>query len=142
DGSSLKSTTPITGDVIVIGPSYDLGVSEISIEPNQQDELTIYPGGEELSYKTATGEAPDLILGFTTKDADYAFTVSGYDMEPGDSVNLYLDRKSDSLVVHTLGNQKPGNYGIYVQRIDDKGSQVFGYDDIPLSPDDALYIDY
>ncbi len=141
DGSLLKAAS--AADVVMVGPGYDLGVENIKLNPGQKDTLTLSPDGSQLSYKTASSEAPDIILGLEQKDGDYAFLVKGVDLDGGGVVNVGLNLAKGQLSIGSRDSKKPGTYGLVMHRIDQKGEQTFSHDDdIVLAPGDTAYLDF
>jgi hypothetical protein len=140
DGSRL--TQPMTSTVTMIGPGYALEVSDIILEPGQVDTLDVAPDGSLLSYRTASGETPFLLVAIETAASDYQFGVYGEEMAPGEALNLSLNTKEGWLSIDAIDNAKPGSYSLVVAKYDDQGEQVFGADGIELAPDDMVYVDY
>ncbi|MEO7913224.1 MAG: hypothetical protein ABIV47_26545 [Roseiflexaceae bacterium] len=140
DGSHL--TQPMTSTVTMIGPGYALEVSDIILEPGQVDTLDVSPDGSLLSYRTASGETPFMLVAIETEAADYQFGVYGEEMAAGEALNLSLDTKQGWLSIDAIDNKTPGSYSLVVAKYDDQGEQVFGADGIELAPDDIVYVDY
>ncbi|MBI4790170.1 MAG: hypothetical protein HY782_24310 [Chloroflexi bacterium] len=142
DGSLLK--TKQTADLVLIGAGYDIGVESIRLKPNQKDTVTLSGDGSKLTYKTESSESPDLIV--AVQDAktkvDYGFLVKGVDVDGGGTINLALDTAKGKLSVSSAGSKKPGTYGLLMERIDEKGEQVFWHDDLQLAPGDSGYLNY
>ncbi|HEX9441796.1 MAG TPA: hypothetical protein VF909_19065 [Roseiflexaceae bacterium] len=140
DGSQLKQAS--SPEVVMIGPGYDLGLTDIHLDPGDKDSLTFSPDGTHLSYKSASGESPNIFLGVETSGADYSFLAKGVDLEPGGTVNIGLDLQKGQLTLSSTGNKEDGVYALAVDRIDDAGEQVFGHDDISLGSNDTVYLDF
>jgi hypothetical protein len=140
DGSRL--TQPMTSTVTMIGPGYALEVSDIILEPGQVDTLDVSPDGSLLSYRTASGETPFMLVAIETTASDYLFGVYGEEMAPGEALNLSLDTKEGWLSIDAIDNANSGSYSLVVAKYDDQGEQVFGADGIELAPDDIVYVDY
>ena len=140
DGSRL--TQPMTSTVTMIGPGYALEVSDIILEPGQVDTLDVAPDGSLLSYRTASGETPFMLVAIETAASDYQFGVYGEEMAPGEALNLSLNTKEGWLSIDAIDNTKPGSYSLVVAKYDDQGEQVFGADGVELAPDDMVYVDY
>ena len=140
DGS-LLTQTDLT-NVVMVGPGYDLGVDDINMDPGQKDVLIVSADGKQLSYKTASGESPSLIIGTQTDQADYAFEVKGLEMTGGGTISINLDMNDGQLDIKTSGTQGPGTYGLWMDRIDDVSEQIFSHDQIILSAGDTAYVDF
>ncbi|HKP52674.1 MAG TPA: hypothetical protein VJ183_08470 [Chloroflexia bacterium] len=140
DGSQLKEAS--VSSVAMIGPGYDLAVDEINLDPGQKDTITFSPDGNSISYKTDSTESPSIILGLEASGADYGFLVKGMEVESGGAVTINLDTDKGRLGLDTTGNKEASIYGMVVSRIDDKGEQLFGHNDIQLEPSDVAYLEY
>ena len=140
DGSRLSEAANST--VTMIGPGYALEVSDIILEPGQIDTLDVSPDGSLISYRTASGETPFLLVAVETPEADYQFGVYGEDLAAGEALNLSLDTKEGWLSIDSIDNAEFGSYSLVVARYDDQGEQIFGAEGIILDPDDVLYVDY
>lgn len=140
DGSGLKEND--STDVVMIGPGYYLGVEDVNLDPGQKDMLALAPDGTALSYQTESSESPNILLGFDGDQADYAFLIKGMDVEGGGTLSFALDPQKGQLVLTSAGTEKPGVYGLLIDRIDDKGEQAFYHDAIELTPKDDAYVDY
>lgn len=140
DGSGLKEND--STDVVMIGPGYYLGVEDVNLDPGQKDTLALAPDGTALSFQTESSESPNIILGFDGDAADYAFLIKGMDVEGGGTLSFALDPQKGQLVLTSAGTEKPGVYGLLIDRIDDKGEQAFYHDAIELTPQDDAYVDY
>ncbi len=140
DGTPLKQADPT--DVTMIGPGYDLGVEGINLEPGQKDTLTVASNGNQLSYTTKSSESPNIIMGVELNGADYEFELKGVDVAGGGTINVGLDTKAGNLTVDTKGTKNPGNYDLYLTRIDDNAEQSFDHEGIELDPADTMYIYY
>ncbi|MBI4675174.1 MAG: hypothetical protein HY741_26330 [Chloroflexi bacterium] len=140
DGAPLQE--PDSTDLVMIGPGYYIGVEDINLDPGQKDELTLAPDGSALSYKTVSSESPNLILGVQGEKVDFAFLVKGMDVEGGGTLTVALDKEKGALGLSSLGTEKPGVYGLLMERIDEDGGQTFYHDGIALTPEDVAYVDY
>lgn len=140
DGGGLKTKT--IASVTMIGPGYDLAVDEINLDPGQKDSITFSPDGKSISYKTDSTESPDIVLGYESKGADYAFLVKGVDIEPGGTLNVTLDKDNGSLKLFATGNRQTGVYALIMGRFDNNGELYFGHDDIELAPKDSAILEY
>lgn len=144
DGSRLQAET--LTDVVLLGPGYYLGITEVSLAPGQQDRVTFAKDGTVLSYETQSAESPILILGFEGKGqdaADYAFALAGVDLEGG-VITIGFDFDKGWLGVSTEGSQKEATYGLVLERLDTSGEATFGTNDdgVTLQPGDTIYIEY
>jgi hypothetical protein len=140
DGTPLKEAD--LTDVVMIGPGYDLGIFDISLDPGQQDALTLSPGGNSLSYQTQSSESPAIMFGVQLDGADYEFEVQGVDVAGGGAINVSLDTKDGWLTIDTDGTESAGQYTLRLSRFDDNGEQTYEHDEIVLEPTDLMYVYY
>ena len=77
-----------TETVGIIGPSYDLSVKDIPMNPGDKDTLVVEPDATKLSYTSSRPESPTLELGVSDNQADYSFDIGGVSDQPGSTINL------------------------------------------------------
>jgi hypothetical protein len=140
DGSQLKEAAPT--DVVLIGPGYDLGLEGVTLEPGQQDNLTILPKDGILSYQTQSSESPNIILGLDREGADFAFEIKGADMEGGGRINVALNVKDGDLLINAEELKQDGAFALTMTRIDDQGEETFYNDEITLKAGGVVYVYY
>jgi hypothetical protein len=141
DGTGL--TQAIETSVDVISPGYDLSVEAFTLEPGQKDQVSIAADGKQISYKTNASESPTMTIGFTSqRDADYQFDFKGVDLDEGGAITVKLDQAQEQVSLSTVGTTKPGSYEIVMDRLDEKGQQVFYHDNIVLNPNDMAFLQY
>jgi len=143
DGTRLK--TGSYQELLVIGNGYELNVEDIWLDPGECDSVEITKYGSDyfgLAYATNYTESPDLDIGLETEDADWEFIVKGAEIESGGSVNVDLDYDSGDFILHTFGNEETGWYQIMVIRTDDNETQVFANDEISMSPNETMYVNF
>ena len=138
DGSRL--TEAAATDVVVIGPGYDIGLEGVTLEPGQQDNLTILPKDGILSYQTQSSESPNIILGTDREGADFAFEIMGADMEGGGRINVALNVKDGDLLINAEELKSDGAFALYMTRIDDQGEETFYNDEITLKAGGVVYV--
>jgi hypothetical protein len=138
DGSKLKEAAPT--DVVLIGPGYDLGLEGVTLEPGQQDNLTILPKDGILSYQTQSSESPNIILGTDREGADFAFEIQGADMEGGGRINVALNVKDGDLLINAEELKNSGAFALTMTRIDDNGEETFYNDEISLKAGGVVYV--
>ncbi|MCX5973775.1 MAG: hypothetical protein NTU59_03705 [Coprothermobacterota bacterium] len=139
DGKSLTTTS--SGEITMIGPGYDLEISDIHVSSGQKDALAFSSDGTRLSYQTLSDESPDIMLGMEGKEADYAFIIKGMDLQGGGTLEVARDMEKGVLSLKTTGTGGPGSYGFLMARITElEGEQIFGHDGISLAPGDTAYL--
>ena len=139
DGDELTSPEPV--DLAVIGPSYDLAVEGIQLDPDQKDTISFSADGTTLSYTTSGGETPTLDLGIEHADSDYDFQLEGATVEGG-TINLTLDYAKGQLIVKSDDNKKPIAYNLAFSRIDDDTELNFSHAALELNAGDTAYVDF
>jgi len=137
-----RATEGITSTVAMIGPGYDLVVADLYLDPGTSDVITISPDGSRLAYSTEYNDAPDMIFGVETPEADYEFIVAALDIESGAEFLIELDTVGGTLSINTNNTTEYGVYEIVMYRIDDEGEVVFQNNDIYLEPGDTTYLKY
>ncbi len=140
DGSKL--TEAAATDIVVIGPGYDIGLEGVTLEPGQQDNLTILPKDGILAYQTPGSESPNIILGTDREDADFAFEIQGADMQGGGRINVALNTKDGDLLVNAEELKQDGAFALTMTRIDDNGEETFYNDEITLKAGGVVYVYY
>jgi hypothetical protein len=137
-----QATTGLTSTVVMIGPGYDLVVADLYLDPGQQDVITVSPDGRSLSYSTEYNDAPDMIFGVETPEADYEFIVAALDIEAGAEFAVNLDLENGDLSLNTDNTTEDGTYEIVMYRIDDESEQWFNNNDIYMEPGDTAYLNF
>ena len=142
DGTLLKD--PGTADISMVGPGYDIGVSDVNLKPGQKDTLTIAADGSKLSYKTDNSESPNInaAISDAKSNVDYDFLVKGVDTVGGGTINVALDSTKAQMSINSAGTKSSGTYGLLMDRYDDKSVQTFFHDDITLGPADTAIVNY
>lgn len=134
-----RATEGITSDVAMIGPGYNLVVADLYLDPGTSDTITVSSDGTMLAYSTEYNDAPDMIFGVETPEADYEFIVAALDIESGAEFVIELDLEYGALSVNTDNTTEYGVYEIVMYRIDDAGESWFSNDDIFMEPGDTSY---
>lgn len=141
DGKSLSKEG--RSEVTMIGPGFDLEISEIQLAPGQKDELVFAPNGTSLRYQTAGSESPDIFMGMEGQEVDYAFAIKGMELPGGGALEVSRDMEKGLLILKTTGSGGPGTYGFLLGRITQAGGeQIFGHEAISLAPGDTAYLDF
>jgi hypothetical protein len=86
DGTALTHTD--TETVGLVGPSYDLAVKDIPMNPGDRDTLVAQPDATKLSFSSSRAVSPTLELGVSDNQADYSFDINGVSDRPGSTINL------------------------------------------------------
>ncbi len=140
DGSSL--TAKDTESLGIIGPSYDLSVKSIPMNPGDQDKLVIRPDATQLSYTTSRPESPAIDVGVSDTSADYAFEIGGVSDRPGTTLNIALPAEGGSLRVQTVGPDTGSTVSFGMRRETEQGVQTFQHKSISLAGGDSADFEF
>ncbi|MCG3211728.1 MAG: hypothetical protein FOGNACKC_05374 [Anaerolineae bacterium] len=143
DGTPLEEAG--SSDVTMIGPGYYLEVSDIWLEPDEMDTISVYvdKSRHQLTYYTDYSESPDIQMGLDTDTGSYALNVRATELVGADdSFDIGIDFDTNEFIINTSYNTDPSTYQIWVLRIDDSGEYVFGADDVTLDPENTVYIPF
>jgi hypothetical protein len=137
-GISGKSSEELS----MVGPGYDLGIEDITLEPNQVDKVTMSANGRVITYTTTARETPELTLGVQTPGADWAFVITAGGDEDGHTVRLELDPATGKLGISTDGVSGASGFDVLVYRIDDQGSHEYKNFGNQLEEGQDVWLDY
>jgi hypothetical protein len=140
DGSAL--THADTETVGVIGPSYDLSVNGISMQPGEKDTLVAEPDATKISYTSSRSESPTLKVAVSDTQADYAFEVAGVSDQPGSTLNLSLPAEGSSLTMQNVGATRASTISFKMTRSSEQGVQTFSHPDITLAAGDTAQLQF
>jgi len=135
DGTAL--TAKDTESLGIIGPSYDLSVKSIPMNPGDKDTLTIEPDAASLSYTSSRPESPPIDLGVSDTGAHYAFEIGGVADRPGSTLNVVLPPEQGTLTVQTVGPDTGSTVNFGMQRETEQGVQAFLHKSIPVAAGDV-----
>jgi hypothetical protein len=130
DGKGL--THPDTETLGVIGPSFDVSVSNIIMRPGETATLLVAQDGTGVRYSSSLDESPALQLGVSDDRADYSFAVNGLSSGPGSTPTLELPAESGSLTISS-GSTRTSRVDLKMTRYTEQGLQVFTHNAIPLA---------
>ncbi len=119
-------------------------VSDIDLDPNQEDTLSLPADGEGIKYKPGNSpdkESPQFSYGFDNPNGkDYEFEVDS--LEADDDEELGVDLENGKIRVSDTGNDVE-NYDLKVNRLNDDGSEEdFSKDDVEMGADESDDIDF
>ena len=140
DGTALKAADVET--VGLIGPSYDLAVSGIDLQPGETDTLVAAPDATQLTYKASSAQTPTIDLGVSDSKADYSFTISGETDQPGSTVKVGLPREAGTLSLDTGGSTGTTTLDLAMTREDEKGVLNFKHKGIALASGDTASLQF
>lgn len=142
DPDADEAAADETSAIVLFGPGYVLEVSEIILTPGETDLLYVSDDNVGLTYVPAGVESPWLTIGLETESDDYLFTIKGTEIEQDGLINFYIDAEAQQLVLDTTGNLEAGTYTLEFDRRGEDGESVFSAEDVPLDPDDTIYVNY
>ncbi len=137
-----KSNSKELIDVVMIGPSYDLGLEGIKVSKTEKDLIQFDASGRSLSYKPSSSEAPNIVFGIATKADDYEFELDGVEIDAGGTISANLDTAKGRLGIKIADTKNKAIFNLLISRIDDKTEQKFEGTDLELSSGNTLYLDY
>lgn len=137
-----KSNTKEPIDVAMIGYSYDVGLSNIKISPNQKDVIQFDKTGHSLIYKPSNPESPDVFFGISTTKDDYEFELNGIEIDAGGTITANLDKTKGRLSLKITDTQSKATFDLEITRIGDAKEQTFEGTNVALASGDTLYFNY
>ena len=140
DGSSIKRDS--SDSVTIIGHGYTLGVEEISLNPNQIDELELARDWREIRYTTKSRETPVVFMGLQTAGPDYMFRVKVKGQEKGQTIDLAVDTKKGLFLLYIHGSESKTEYAVELTRTDKQGEQVFSHKGEALGASQLVAFNY
>ncbi len=141
DGTDLKQADQES--VGVIGPTFDLEVDNINLQPKEKDTLDIGADATHWTYSASSVQSPDISLGVSDDSADYTFDVKGDSVPAGGTTTIDLPGEGGSLTLGTA-NSAHGNYTLAMERDDDSSGQVsnFSHSGISLAGGDTAELQF
>jgi hypothetical protein len=131
DGAGLSA--PVDDSLTIVGPSYDLSVSNIRLQPGEKDVLIAEPDATHLSYNSTRAESPTFTLGVSDNKADYSFVISGVSDRPGSTLNVALPAEGGTLAVQNVGASTQSTLTFKMTRSTPQGTQTFNHPGIVLA---------
>jgi hypothetical protein len=140
DGTALTATDTETVDII--GPSFDVAVRNIAVHPGDKDTLVAEPDATKLSYSSSTPGAPNLEVGVSDRQANYAFAIGGVSEQAGGTINLGLPAEGGSLALQYVGPAVSSSVNFKMTKETEQGVQVFHHSSIPLVGGDQAQFEF
>lgn len=140
DGTGLAAADPET--VGVIGPSSDLEVNAIDLQPGQKDTLVAGPDATELSYTASSTRTPTFEIAVSDAKAYYNFTISGVADAPGSTVKLGLPPTAGTLSIDTQNSTGTATFDLSMSREDADGQLNFDHKGIDLAAGDDASLQF
>lgn len=142
DGKDLTQAEGVS--VSVFGKGKAVKVSNIDLDPDQEDTLDLSDDGEGIKYTPGSSpdkESPVFSYAFDNPNGqDYEFEVEDLDAENGEA--LGVDLEGGKLKVSDSGSGAD-KYDLKVSRFNEDGTEAdFSKDDIDLGEDDTDNINF
>jgi hypothetical protein len=133
DGSGLVEGDPSA--VGVIGPGYNVYVSNLFIEPGEKSTMVFEPYAEKVTFSSTGVQAPTFDIGVTDTAADFQFLVSASDVAANSTVSVALPVDGGTLAV---SNDAGTTYDLAVDRFADGAEPIsFKHDGVALADGDT-----
>jgi hypothetical protein len=124
DGGELKA--PDAESVSVIGPGYSAVASNLTLRPDQRDQLQVTGNGTSMQYQAGAGhtQSPHLELGLQLPGNDYRFAVTAPPLKGGSAVTAVARPAAKQLTLDAAGAKSAGSYSLTVTQLRPSGSQA------------------
>ncbi len=140
DGRAL--TAADTETLAVTGPSFDLSVNNIPVNPGSSDTLVVKPDASHLSYTGSNSQAPTIKLGVSDSKADYSFELAGISDQTGSTLNVGVPPEGGTLSLVHVGPAPTSTVHLKMTRETEQGVQVFNQAAIPLASGDQVQLQF
>lgn len=142
DGQDLKAAEQVK--ISIFGQGKSMEVSNISLDPSQQDTLSLGADDDSLKYKpghSANVESPIFRFGYDNPNGkDYALEVKNLDAKDGEEIST--DFEGGKLRIND-SEDEADDYDLVVDSFDEDGTEEsFSKDGISLGADDTDNIDF
>ena len=108
--------------LVMIGKGFYLGVDNIVMAPEQEDQLAFDAEGDFLTYTTDSQESPDIIVGIEKPKADYELSLKAVKVNKGTDIHVLFDQKEDTFAFQTTSDG-PAEFTVSITRIDEDGKE-------------------
>jgi hypothetical protein len=140
DGASL--TAPDTGSIGIIGPSWDIALNSIPIDPGDKDTLMVDANATRLTYRTERAQSPTIAVAVSDTNAQYAFVIAGVSSQPGSTITLGIPAEGGSLVISDDGSTGASSVDLQMTRSTEQGVQHFVHRAVPLAGGDTAELQF
>lgn len=142
DGTDLKQAD--MESVGVIGPSFDLEVDNINLQPKEKDTLDIGADATHWTYSASSVQSPEISLGVSDDSADYTFDVKGDSVPAHGTTSIDLPGEGGTLTLGTAASASKSNFTMAMERDDDSSGQVskFSHSGISLAGGDMAELQF
>ena len=136
-----EKAADIPASLVMIGKGFYIGVDNIVMAPDQEDQLVFDAEGDFLTYTTDAEETPDIIVGIEKEKADFELVLKAVEASPGTDIHVLFDQKEDTFAFETTSDA-PAQFSISITRIDENGDEeTFDTGDelITIDPEKFMY---
>jgi hypothetical protein len=140
DGSAL--TAPDTESIQIIGPAWHIAITNIAMQPGDEDTLTVDPNATRMTYHTTRAQSPTFEASVSDTRAHYAFGVSGVSSQPGTTFNFSVPPEGGSLIINNAGSAGTSSVNLQMTRYTEQGLQHFSHAAIPLTGGDTADLQF
>ena len=127
----------------IIGPSCDLSVDNIRMNPGDKDVAGGRAGRHQAElYQFPLRAAHHFESRVSDDQADYAFTIAGVSDQPGSTINLAIPAEGGSLTMDNVGSAGTSTVSLKMTRDTEAGTQVFRHDAISLVGGDTAALQF
>jgi hypothetical protein len=140
DGKGLVSADETT--VGVIGPSFDVEVDGLVMDPGQTDTLAFAQYATKVAYTSGGSESPTITVGFSDDAADYSFDAQGVEIDPGSTFGITLPLEGSVFSLSNVESKATATYSFGMTKYDETGVEEFRHDDLGLEPGDTAGVDF
>ncbi|GAP33493.1 hypothetical protein, partial [Nocardia seriolae] len=140
DGTGLKR--PDKTGVVILGDAFDVSVSGITLAPGAKSTIDMGIDGDRVSYSSTDAQTPDIEIGESYEEADYAFAVSRAAVGAGGVVSVTLPLDRNVFSIDATGSKARAALGVTMERIDDHGKRTFKKDGIAVAANASAAFDF
>lgn len=128
-----KEAASIPASLVMIGKGFYIGIDDLIMAPDQEDQLFVDGGGDAMNYKTDAQESPTIIAGVEQPGADFELSLKAVKVLKGTDIAVNFDQKESTFAFQTTSDG-PAEFEISIQRLDKDGKEeIFDLGDTPLT---------
>jgi hypothetical protein len=121
DGGDLKA--PDAESLSVIGPGYSAVASNLTLQPDQRDQLQLTGNGTSLTYRAGAGhtQSPHLEIGLQRPGSDYRFAVTTPAIKGGSALTAVAQPAANQLTLDAANVKQAGRYSLTLTQLRPSG---------------------
>lgn len=128
-----QEAASIPASLVMIGKGFYIGIDDLIMAPNQEDQLFVDGAGDTINYKTDAEESPTIIAGIEQPGADFELALKAVKAAKGTDIAVNFDQK-ESIFAFQTTSDGPAEFNISIQRLDKDGQEeTFDLGDTPLT---------